>query len=261
MAPGSDARLSALHRAPVSLLVTPYTVRIVRSTPYVQQQAVRPPGASRSIARRLQHTELSLLAPRSPHERRISSPPGPRRIGDAETLARTGARTLVSGCWPALAQVPSIQLLLASTSEAKWWAGSRWPHGLLASPQSVPASDPMSPQVALMRDGAGGALVPFRVPSMHLSIPLSLPHSMRVSVHAPPLPTLGGLFPSNIRDAVTSFLSPTPEVLDIVFIVPLLPVTLNESPRSAAFFRRPDPPPSGNGLMKLHSFPTGLRTT
>jgi hypothetical protein len=44
------------------------------------------------------------------------------------------------------------------------------------------------------------------------------------------------LFPSNIRDAVTSFLSPTPAVLDISFIVPLLPVTLNESPRSAAFF-------------------------
>lgn len=66
----------------------------------------------------------------------------------------------------------------------------------MASPQPVPASDPMSPQVALMREGAGGALVPFRIPSMHLSIPLSLPHSMRVAVHAPPLPTLGGFSPA-----------------------------------------------------------------
>ena len=59
-----------------------------------------------------------------------------------------------------------------------------------------------------------------------------------------PMPTAhaGWLFPSNIRDPVTSSSSPTRTVLDLPFIVPLLPLTLKESLLSRTFFRRPAVP-------------------
>ena len=71
------------------------------------------------------------------------------------------------------------------------------------------------------RSRAGESLLLFRVLSMHASRDFLAPLG-KAPVYAH-WPTLGGLFPSDIRDPVTSSASPSPAVLDLSFIVPSSP--------------------------------------
>jgi hypothetical protein len=153
--------------------------------------------------------------------------------------------------------------LLASTSEAKWSvAAVGLPPPL---PQSLLVRIQMESQVVFTRPRAGEAM-----PCCSFA---SLPCISRFPTFLAPLDegprlcplaslSLAGFSPGHIKNAVTSLA----QALLFLSLISHLsssppPLTVKDLLRSSIPHRRPSPPTSGNGLMKLHSFLTGLRTT